>query len=222
MTTLGKITEQIYRLYNGGNPSADQEITQKEIELLVLQSVNRLLKIESMQVNLAMGDYFPPHAAIAQYDNITVTAISADYSKLTLPAQPISMPKGMGVWNITKRQAYDSLTLDDFENPFVPIQSGQMGLMSGVGHTSIKEVLLSNVIPYELRTNNEVLFYAPQTDVGSSVNMQLLIADPAKVGSTATLPIGGDQESQIIQEVLTLLGVATPAGDEVSDANKRQ
>jgi len=222
MTTLGKITEQIYRLYNGGNPSADQEITQKEIELLVLQSVNRVLKIESVQVNLPMGDYFPPHAAIAQYDAVSTTAISDDYCKATLPAQPIAMPRGLGVWNITRRESYDSLTLDDFENPFVPIQSGQMGLLSGIGHTSVKDVLLSNVIPYELRTNNEVVFYASQTDVGSSINMQLLVADPAKVSSTDTLPLGGDQEMQIIQEVLTILGVATPAGDEVSDANKRQ
>ena len=220
MTTLGKITEQIYRLYNGGNPSADQEITQKEIELLVLQTVNRVLKIESIQTNLPMGDYFPPHAALAQYDSVSTTAISDDYCKATLPAQPISMPRGMGVWNITKREAYDSLTLDDFENPFVPVQSGQMGLLAGVGHTGVKDVLLSNVIPYELRTNNEVIFYAPQGDVGSAVNMQLLVSDPAKVSSTDTLPVGGDQEVQIIQEVLTLLGVASTPSDEVSDANK--
>jgi hypothetical protein len=50
--------------------------------------------------------------------------------------------------------------------------------------------------------------------------MQLLVSDPAKVSSTDTLPVGGDQELQIIQEVLTLLGVASTPSDEVSDANK--
>jgi hypothetical protein len=39
MTTLGKISEQIWRIYSGGNPTDDQEITRKEIELLVLQTL---------------------------------------------------------------------------------------------------------------------------------------------------------------------------------------
>lgn len=102
MTTLGKITEQIFRLYNGGDASSDQEIGKKEIELLVLQAVNKLLKVETLQVNYALGDSFPPHTAIASYDNVAVTALNDDFCKATLPAQPLSLPRGMGLWSITK------------------------------------------------------------------------------------------------------------------------
>lgn len=224
MTTLGKISEQIFRLYAGGNPSSDQEISRKEIEYLVLQVVNKLLKIETLQVNYAMGDSFPPHAAIANFENISVTSLNDDFSKLTLPAQPISLPKNMGVWNITKRVETSSgsgVYIDDIENPFVPVQSGQLGLLASVGHTDIKNVLLSNVIPYEVRSNNEVIFYCSQTDVGSSVNLQLLVSDPAKISSTDTLPVGSDQEMTIIQEVLTLLGASPQVTDEVADGNKQ-
>lgn len=224
MTTLGKITEQIFRLYNGGDASSDQEIQKKEIELLVLQAVNRLLKIETLQVNYALGDSFPPHTAIASYDSISVTALNDDFCKATLPAQPLSLPRGMGLWSITKRVETSSgsgVYIDDFEAPFIPMVSGQIGILAGVGHTAMKDVLLSNVIPYELRTNAEIIFYASQTDVGSSVNIKLLVADPDKVSSTDTLPLGSDQEMQVIQEVLQLLGVVPTATDEVANANKQ-
>jgi len=224
MTTLGKITEQIYRLYNGGDPSIDQEISQKEIELLVLQTVNKLLKIETLQVNLALGDNFPPHTAIATYDNVATTALNDEFCKAALPAQPISLPRGMGVWAITKRVETSSgsgVFIDDFESPFVPMVSGQIGIMAGVGHTGIKDVLLSNVIAYELRTNSEIIFYASRADVGNNVNIKLLVVDPANVSSSSTLPIGSDQEAQVISEVLTLLGVVSPTTDEVANANKQ-
>ncbi len=67
----------------------------------------------------------------------------------------------------------------------------------------------------------EIVFYASQTDVGSSVNIKLLVADPDKVSSTDTLPLGSDQEMQVIQEVLQLLGVVPTATDEVANANKQ-
>lgn len=224
MTTLGKITEQIFRLYNGGDPSSDQEITKKEIELLVLQSVNKLLKIETLQVNYALGDNFPPHTAIATYDNVTTTALTDDFCKAALPAQPISLPRGMGVWSITKRIETSSgsgVFIDDFESPFVPMVSGQIGIMAGIGHTGLKDVLLSNVISYEVRTSGEIIFYASRADVGDSVNIKLLVADPAKVSTTDTLPVGSDQEAQIIQEVMQILGVVPRVTDEAANANNQ-
>ena len=224
MTTLGKITEQIFRLYNGGDASSDQEIGKKEIELLVLQAVNKLLKVETLQVNNALGDSFPPHTAIASYDNVAVTALNDDFCKATLPAQPLSLPRGMGLWSITKRveaTTGSGVYIDDFEAPFIPMVSGQIGIISGIGHTGMKDVLLSNVIPYELRSNTEILFYSSRTDVGATVNIKLLVADPDKVSSTDTLPVGSDQEMQIIQEVLQILGVVPTATDEVANANKQ-
>ena len=52
MITLGKLTEQIFRLYNSGNPSADSQVTKQEINVHVGQSVNKLLKVEHMGVNI--------------------------------------------------------------------------------------------------------------------------------------------------------------------------
>jgi hypothetical protein len=225
MTTLGKISEQIWRIYSGGNPTDDQEITRKEIELLVLQTVNKLLKIETLQVNNALGDPFPPHTAIAKFDNISVTAINDEFCSLTLPAQPISLPRNMGIWNITKRVETSSgsgVYVDDFEYPFVPVSSGQIGMMAHIGNTDIKNVLLSNVVPYEVRSANEVVFYTSRDEVGTSVNVQLLVADPAKVTSTDTLPLGSDQEMQVITEVMQILGIVPQVNDEVSDGNKQR
>ena len=67
MITKGKITDQILRLYTGGNPSDDKEISRDDINLLVGQVVNRLLKLEHSSVNMASGDMFPPHTLITEY-----------------------------------------------------------------------------------------------------------------------------------------------------------
>ena len=73
-TTIGRISEQIQRIINGGDPSSDNQIQLQEIKLLVGQVCNKLLKLERFSVNMPEGDYGVPQSMIATYDNIPVTA----------------------------------------------------------------------------------------------------------------------------------------------------
>ena len=52
MITKGKLTDQILRLYTGGNPSDDREISRADIDLLVGQVVNLILMIMRNQKGL--------------------------------------------------------------------------------------------------------------------------------------------------------------------------
>lgn len=65
---LKKISEEIIRRYEAGNPTAGSELNSKEVQLLVVQEINRRLKLEHAQIHLPLGESVPPHAAIATYD----------------------------------------------------------------------------------------------------------------------------------------------------------
>lgn len=72
---LKKISEEIVRRYESGNPTAGSELDRREVQLLVIQEINRRLKLEHAQVHLQLGESVPPHAAIATYD-ITFTDLN--------------------------------------------------------------------------------------------------------------------------------------------------
>jgi hypothetical protein len=55
MITKGKLTDQILRLYSGGNPSDDKEISREDINILVGQVINRLLKTDHVSGNMGTG-----------------------------------------------------------------------------------------------------------------------------------------------------------------------
>ena len=46
MITIGKITDQILKLYSGGDPSDDKELSRGDIKLLVGQVINKILKTD--------------------------------------------------------------------------------------------------------------------------------------------------------------------------------
>ena len=123
MITKGKITDQILRLYSGGSANDEKELSRADINLLVGQVINKLLKIEHASVNMASGDMFPPHTLITHYKvtlDGTLNALSVLVDKYAkLPVMPISLPRNMGVWSVSQSNT-----------EFIPIQSGQETMIS--------------------------------------------------------------------------------------------
>ena len=77
MTTLSKIAEQVKLRLAGGAPTKDLGIKDEELELFVVQVLNKLLKIEHIDVSNSENEFVPPHAAIATYTDIPVEASNA-------------------------------------------------------------------------------------------------------------------------------------------------
>lgn len=193
MATKRRIAEQILRIAQGGDSAGASNIKLPEVMLLVEQSLNELLKIERFK-NIAEGDRYPVDLMIATYDNVAVTTYK-DTSKCTLPAIPIALSRGRGVWQISKT--------DSPSEPFIPIQPGQWALIKN------QRILgeLSGIIGYEVN-GKEVIFTQnlPGQDI-DEVMIKLLVVDFSQLSETDLLPIPADMELQVIKNVLELLGV---------------
>jgi hypothetical protein len=206
--TKYRIAEQVMMLYEG-NPKAGSKVNINNIMLLVGQVANQVLKTEYLSVTLPSGDTVPPNCMIATYDNVPTAAYKTTLSKCTLPAMPISLPKNMGVFSISKT--------DDPNDPFIPIPSGLYGIakpMDLLGSTS-------GLIAYEV-FGNTVQFTRDLPGLGvTAVMIKLVIADLDSISIYDQLPITADMEAAIVKEVYQLL-LSTPDFERVADGNSEK
>ena len=65
--TLRKISEEVLRRYYAGPESNKTEYHRKEIQLMVAQAINEILKVQHFSENIPNKEMVPPHALIANY-----------------------------------------------------------------------------------------------------------------------------------------------------------
>lgn len=207
MITKGKITDQILRLYTGGSPNDEKEISRDDINLLVGQVVNRLLKLEHASVNMGSGDMYPPHTLITQYKISLSGFMNVDGNLVDkfakLPVMPISLPRNMGVWSVSMSGT-----------EFIPLQSGQETMISSQDQLQY----LENQIGYYVE--GDVVRFTKDPS-GSFINIKLLIIDPTVLGEYDYLAIPAEMEEAVVKEVLTLLGALPKVVDKASDSNSQ-
>lgn len=208
MATKFRISEQIHRILQGGDPAQSARITRKEIELAVEQVLNRLLKTERFN-NLNENESYPSDILIAEYDNVAVTTYK-DTSKCTLPAVPIALPRGRGVWHVSG--------VSTPNDPYIPLQPGQWALVRN------QRILgdMSDKIGYEVK-GSELVF--TKNLPGISVNavlIRLLVVDFSQLGYYDMLPIPPDMEDTVIKGVLELFGVYQKADKIVDGTDNKQ
>jgi hypothetical protein len=212
MITKGKITDQILRLYSGGSPNDEKEISRDDINLLVSQVINRLLKTEYLAMNVQMGDDFPPHTLVTTYYvDLTSNTTQNEYVHAYLPVMPLSLPRNMGVWSVSNAAG----TRDEY----IPIQTGQQSLVSS--QDSLK--YLETQIAYWAE-GNVINFLSDITESPfnvTKVRIQLLIVDPNILGEYDYLQIPIEMEEVVVKEVLTLIGALPKVVDKASDSNSQ-
>ena len=212
MITKGKITDQILRLYTGGNPSDDKEISRDDINLLVGQVINRLLKTEHMAVNMQAGEMFPPHTLITTYYvNLTSNTEQNEHVHAFLPVMPISLPRNMGVWSVSNSAG----TRDEY----IPLQTGQQSLVSSQDQLKFLETQVGYWVE-----GNVINFLTDITESPfnvTKVRVQLLVVDPTILGEYDYLQIPIEMEEAVVKEVLTLIGALPKVVDKVSDSNSQ-
>lgn len=197
MTTLNKISEQIKLFYGHSQTGEGPHI--EELKLLAAQVLNRLFKMEKVGEISAIGDFNPSATLIATYDDQPVEEWK-DRSRVKLPVYPISMPMGMGVWYVAPS--------DDIDNFFVPLISGQAGLIKSVSILNNYE----NRVAYEVQ-GDYVVFTKNLLDRDTpitSVLIRELVVDVTDLDEYDPLTIPPDMEEPVIEEVLKLLGVRKP------------
>ena len=72
MTYLKKLAEEIIRRYEGGDPSNDRDIDSREVYELIAKVINKLFKMEYLNVHLPQNEHVPPQASLAEFRDVPV------------------------------------------------------------------------------------------------------------------------------------------------------
>jgi hypothetical protein len=206
-TTKGQIVIEVKRFLKAGNPGIATNVQNGEIAKLIEQEAMLLLKGQRFNEYLPEGDMYPDGSMLAEYDSVPVVAYK-NVSKAVLPANPIGLPMGMGVWHVSK--------VDSIHDPFVPMLAGQFGLARNI--RLLGDV--SGIIAYE-KINRNLIFNKNLVASGiTQVYMQLVVTDIFNLGDWDILPITADMESTIVKNVVTFL-LGRPPADRVVDSNDK-
>lgn len=202
MPTQAVITEQIFRLYNGGDPSNNVGIRQEDIALLVREAYGTFAKASYFENGSEDGERYIDGQFIKSYSNVPVLDDidrSEKYSEL--PDTIIDLPNGMGVWQISRMK-------DQF-NTFKRLGNGGNSLFSGLGAERMR------IESYYVE-NNRVYYQNVPSEL-SKVLMKLIPAAPEEEDN-----IPDDLADRIVSYVLEKLNPARVPEDKVSDNNKQR
>lgn len=218
MITKGKLTDQILRLYTGGNPSDDKEISRADVDLLVGQVINQILKKEYIASSISQGEMFPPHTLVTTYKTGVLSDSSVAHPYAQLPVMPISLPRNMGVWRVNPIAEGDKPLSS--ANELIPIQTGQLSALTSQEQTKY----LENQVGYWAEGDKIYFTRDVLNDPSfkfSNVFISLLVIDPTVLGEFDYLAIPAEHEDSIIKECLTILGALPKVVDKVSDSNNQ-
>lgn len=208
-TTKYKISETVLRRLSGGNIKLATKVTIPEIAIAVEQLANKALKMEYLQTNLPTGNVIPNGASIATYENVLVTQYK-NVSQSTLPAMPIKLPRGIGVWQIFRP--------DDVNNQFIIIDNTAEFLI--IGQPVLSE--LSGCIA-ATQYGDKVQYTRDLTtpNVDTFVTIRLIVLDISQYGDWDILPIPPDMEADIVNQAYNMF-VAEPVANKLDDPGRAQ
>lgn len=186
MTTKYKIAEQVLLKLYGGAIDISNPVQIQDVIEAVNQEVNTMLKMQHLSVTLPAGQTIPENLMVATYDNVAVTSFGGKKAKAILPAMPISLPRNMGVYEVSDDEY--------FSNLFIPLQAGQANLVSSQPMIST----LLGQTGYEVYGNS--LIFTTDITVGGTekVYIRLIILDISKYEDYDMLPIPSDYEGVIV------------------------
>lgn len=203
-TTKYRLAEQVVRLLNGGEIPVSSKVKINEAKLAVEQCINTKLKMEYLQVNIPSAEMIPNGASVATYEGIAVEQFG-DRSKTTLPAMPLKLPRGMGVYQI-----FDPANMDC---PFIPLEMGQKGLIST--QPLINDLL--DQVGYEWY-GTDIIFTRDLTQpTPIELTVRLVVMDITQYSDWDILPLPADMEWDVIQEVYKLFATE-PVSDKLVDS----
>jgi len=202
-TTKYKIAEQVVRLLNGGEIPVASKVKIREVMLAVAQVVNKMLKMEYLNVNIPSAELIPNGASIATYEGIEVEQYGTR-SKSTIPAMPLKLPRGIGIYQI-----FDPANMDC---PFIPLEMGQWGLLQS--QPLINDLL--GQVGYEWY-GTDVVFTRDLTQPDPiELTFRLVVLDMSQYSDFDIIPVPADMEADVIQEVYKLFA-SEPVSDKLVD-----
>jgi hypothetical protein len=193
MTTKNILSEQIQRVYARfiDKENLSDVIDTREINLIMNQSINKVLKLQVAD-SFKAGLVDVPKCNLLEYTCAVTADAGNNRSYITLPAIPLTLPMDMGIWSIAA--ATGAMT------PYIPIPAQDVLVFQGANLS-----YLEGKIGYYLQ-GKRVYFTKNITLTANgtvtSVVVNLLVIDFSQIGDNDVLPISPEVESAIIDDVL--------------------
>ena len=193
MTTKNILSEQIQRIYARfiDKENLSDVIDTREINLIMNQSINKVLKLQVAD-SFKAGLVDVPKCNLLEYTCAVTADAGNNRSYITLPAIPLTLPMDMGIWSIAP--ATGAMT------PYIPIPAQDVLVFQGANLS-----YLEGKIGYYLQ-GKRVYFTKNITLTANgtvtSVVVNLLVMDFSQIGDNDVLPISPEVESAIIDDVL--------------------
>ncbi len=193
MTTKSLLSEQIQRIYARflDKENLSDVVDTREINLLMNQSINKVLKLQVAD-SFKAGLVDVPKCNLLEYTCVVTADAGNNRSYITLPAIPLTLPMDMGIWSISA--ATGAMT------PYIPIPAQDVLVFQGANLS-----YLEGKIGYYLQ-GKRVYFTKNITLTANgtvtSVVVNLLVMDFSQIGDNDVLPISPEVESAIIDDVL--------------------
>lgn len=193
MITKNVLSEQIQRIYARfiDKENLSDVIDTREINLIMNQSINKVLKLQVAD-SFKAGLVDVPKCNLLEYTCAVTADAGNNRSYITLPAIPLTLPMDMGIWSIAA--ATGAMT------PYIPIPAQDVLVFQGANLS-----YLEGKIGYYLQ-GKRVYFTKNITLTANgtvtSVVVNLLVMDFSQIGDNDVLPISPEVESAIIDDVL--------------------
>jgi hypothetical protein len=193
MTTKNILSEQIQRLYARfiDKENLSDVIDTREINLLMNQSINKVLKLQVAD-SFKAGMVDVPKCNLLEYTCAVTADAGNNRSYITLPAIPLTLPMDMGIWSIAA--ATGAMT------PYIPIPSQDVLVFQGANLSYLEGKTGYYVQGKKVYFTNNITLVANGTV--TSVVVNLLVSDFSQIGDNDVLPISPEVESTIIEDVL--------------------
>jgi hypothetical protein len=193
MTTKNILSEQIQRLYARfiDKENLSDVIDTREINLLMNQSINKVLKLQVAD-SFKAGMVDVPKCNLLEYTCAVTADAGNNRSYITLPAIPLTLPMDMGIWSIAA--ATGAMT------PYIPIPSQDVLVFQGANLSYLEGKTGYYVQGKKVYFTKNITLVANGTV--TSVVVNLLVSDFSQIGDNDVLPISPEVESTIIEDVL--------------------
>jgi hypothetical protein len=205
MATKKQIAEQALLILSGGHLKPDRTIDIREV-MFNLDQVRDELVRESTKAAIKEGIIEVDHDYLSFYESVSVsTDATKGLSYITLPASVISLPLGLGIYQITP--------IDDMEDAYIITRPGAPGLYSGT------PALERTSNTYCWPVGDRVYF----KNLGGAVSdVTVLMAATSKdIAESADFPVPPDEENLLLKNLLATFGVEMQAPhDEMEDGQK--
>lgn len=204
MTTKNILAEQIQRLYARfiDKDNVSDVIDIREVILLLVQSINKILKLQVAE-SFKAGQIDVPRCNLLEYTCAVTSESGNNRSYITLPAIPLTLPLDMGIWSIAASNA--ALT------PYIPIPAQDIIVFQGTNVSALEQQIGYYVQGKRVYFTKDITLSANGSI--TSVIVNLLVSDFSQIGDNDLLPISPEVESLVIEDVLNAI-----SGGKVSQA----